>query len=939
MALGLLLVAAAVTFQAVELAPELRIGRIPVNDAAFHIAASERLGKSFAQREPFLDPWVSEWSLGYPVWRSYQPLPHLLAAGFLAILHPLLSHAATFAALQYLLLLLLPVSAYASSRLLGLGPPGAGLAALLVLAPAGAGEFGRYGLQYGAFVWRGSGLYTQLVAVHFFLLALGSARRALDSGRGRAVAGALFAATALSHIVFGYAIAASAALLALTGPRGQRGRRLVRLAAIGAYAIPLTAWFVVPLFLTRVEINHSRWEAAYKWDSFGASSVLRELGSGRLLDAGRLPALSLFLLAGLLVAAVRLRDPLARRLLILSLAWLALFFGRATWGKLIAFAGVPSDMPMHRFQAIFECFLVLLTAWGLETALQFAWSRRSLWTITFAVVVAGLAAIAIERAAYLSENARWGQRNLEAVDRELPDLQAALAQVRQIVSERPGRVAAGKAADWGNTFKVGDEPVFAFLTLEHFDQVSFLYHAMSRTSDVMVLRDELNPAHGAIFGVRSVIAPATWQAPGFLRPRGVFGRFAVFESSPDGYFSLVDVGARSSVSREGEHDVDARWLQSPWSAAGLVAAFDSIDPRLPDFPLDKPAPAVPAQDLSTRGEIIGEGRGDSGRYRARVRAARACDVMFKMTWDPLMAATVDGHPARMQRVTPGFGAVVLPPGLHEIEVRYRPGPLRPVLFFTGILAFLAASRRERSLDWRPAEEKADVLVSGRVLRLPSPSGPRRIEIAAASIVVLAAAATVWFGRTGAGGRSSAAGTSGPAGTQAPMEEGLHALYDLHDPGAAVRGFEQVLRLQPGHYGATFQLARALDEMGRPDEARRIWVKMLSMAESARDSDTLMIIRERLAHPDLPNADSLMRAGLDALYSRRDPESAARAFREVLRLNPEHYGATYQLAAALDQLGRPGEALPLWRTMLVMAERSGDPGTAATARSRIAASQR
>ena len=923
---GFLLLAAAVAFQAIFLAPELRIERVPVNDSAFHLAASERLGWSLARGEPFLDPWVSEWSLGYPVWRSYQPLPHLLAAGVIAVSRPFASPASAFAALQYLLLVLLPVTAYGAARKLGFGPTGAGLAAVLILAPSGAGEFGHYGLQYGAFVWRGSGLYTQLVALHFFLFAVAAAARALDSGRGRAAAGALLAATALSHIVFGYAVAASAAILAVTGPPGQRKRRLIRLLEIGAYAAILTAWFVAPLFLSRTEINHSRWEAAYKWDSFGAGAILRELGSGRLLDAGRGPALSLFLLAGAIFAASRLRDPLARRLLALALAWLALFFGRATWGRLVALAGVPGDMPMHRFQAVFECFAVLLAAGGLEAGLRLSRGRRVLRGALLAAVAAGAAVIAADRAAYLRDNARWGRRNLEAVAAESADLDAALAQVRRIVAQRPGRVSAGKASEWGSTFKVGDAPLYSFLTREHFDQVSFLYHAMSRTSDVMVLRDEQSDVHDWVFGVRCVVAPATWQAPPFLRLRGTFGRIAVYEASPSGYVGLVDVAGRSSVPRSAEHDLDAHWLDTPWAAVGLVAALGSRDAALPELEIGRPAPPVPMRLLTARGEVLAETR-DGGTFRAKVRAARACDALVKVTWDPGLKATVDGQPAPFRRVTPGFGAVPLPAGEHEIEVRYRPGPLRPALFFTGILAFFVLRRRGAA----PALTAAGEPKAGE--ETPVPRG-RRIEIAGAAVVLLAAGALVWVGRT-TGRPKEPAGSSG-AGSRTAMSDGLRSLYELHDPEAAVRDFEAVLRAEPGHYGATFQLARALDAAGRPEQARPYWVKMFSMADAARDQDTLRIARERLARPDAPAPDSLMKTGIDALYTRHDPEAAARAFREVLRANPQHYGATYQLAAALDQLGRRDEALPLWRAVLAMAERSGDSATAATARARIAA---
>src|SRR5438445_12499146 len=85
---GLLLLALALLFNAVLLAPEARIERVPVNDLPFQIGASQRLGESLAHAEPFLDPWVSQWSLGFPLWRIYQPLPHLVAAAVIAVCAP-----------------------------------------------------------------------------------------------------------------------------------------------------------------------------------------------------------------------------------------------------------------------------------------------------------------------------------------------------------------------------------------------------------------------------------------------------------------------------------------------------------------------------------------------------------------------------------------------------------------------------------------------------------------------------------------------------------------------------------------------------------------------------------------------------------------------------------------------------------------------------------
>ena len=80
--------------------------------------------------------------------------------------------------------------------------------------------------------------------------------------------------------------------------------------------------------------------------------------------------------------------------------------------------------------------------------------------------------------------------------------------------------------------------------------------------------------------------------------------------------------------------------------------------------------------------------------------------------------------------------------------------------------------------------------------------------------------------------------------------------------------------------------------------------------------------------------ALMQSGLDELYKQANPNEAAVRFRQVLALNPDHYGATLQLAKALDRAARPEEALPLWRKMLEMAEAAGDAETLRTVRMRL-----
>jgi tetratricopeptide (TPR) repeat protein len=170
---------------------------------------------------------------------------------------------------------------------------------------------------------------------------------------------------------------------------------------------------------------------------------------------------------------------------------------------------------------------------------------------------------------------------------------------------------------------------------------------------------------------------------------------------------------------------------------------------------------------------------------------------------------------------------------------------------------------------------------------------------------------------------------------AAMQAGLDALYTQRDPEAAVIEFRKVLSANPTHYGATYQLAAALDAAGRQDEARPLWERMLALAESSGDQRTAATVRARLGQPPVETEETIMRAGLDALYQRREPTAAVAEFQKVLANNPAHYGATFQLAAALDAAGRPKEARPYWEKVLAMAQGYADAETANRARTRLA----
>ena len=285
--LGLTLLSLALLYNAITLPDEARINVVPLNDDAFHAAATDRLAEAIASGEPFLDPWVANWGLGFPIWRSYQPLPHVVAAPVVLAAAP--RRAAVFAI----------------SRRSSEAPPGgrlgrralvrplsraSGIASLLVSCHRGREASGTMA-SATPLAFSGPGLYTQQFAFLLLPIALGIVRDALDSGRWRLLAAALLSAP-LSHIVFGYVGALAAVILALVGSRGAgpHGSH----ASCGSAPAPSSSRpGSRSLSSSRVD-QPLALRTRLKWDSFGSRAVLsRSFGS--LLDAGRLPILTALL--------------------------------------------------------------------------------------------------------------------------------------------------------------------------------------------------------------------------------------------------------------------------------------------------------------------------------------------------------------------------------------------------------------------------------------------------------------------------------------------------------------------------------------------------------------------------------------------------------------------------------------------------------------------
>ena len=179
-AAAILLVALVIAASMAGLWPELTISRVDLNDNVFHFTLIEGMIQSIEQGGNPLDFWSPEWSFGYPVLRTYQPLAHALVVLVYFGLGKAVSAMTVFVWVRFLSVALLPLTFFAAARLLSLGPLEAAAAGLL--APLVSTNF-LYGVEYGSYIWSGNGLFTQAVATHFLLLTIGFAFAAIRTGQ------------------------------------------------------------------------------------------------------------------------------------------------------------------------------------------------------------------------------------------------------------------------------------------------------------------------------------------------------------------------------------------------------------------------------------------------------------------------------------------------------------------------------------------------------------------------------------------------------------------------------------------------------------------------------------------------------------------------------------------------------------------------------------
>ncbi len=507
----------------------LRTERLPVaypNDSSVHLETVKFATDGLSLGHFPLDGWYPYLSLGSPYFLHYQSFSAVLAGLLGLVIGP----AQTLSWTMYVLLSIFPISVYLGSRLFDLDRWTAACAA--ALAPLAQNSVG-YGYEHQAYMFYGSGLWSQLWAMVLLPIALGLAWRAVS--RNQYVFWAILAMAGVIAFHFLRRISqGSASCSSHSCVLVSLWKRILRVAWIGVAALLLVSWIVVPLLQT------ARWASTNEFqvgtffnDSYGARQVLGWLFSGWVFDAplgiGRLPVFTILVGIGFVVCVLRFRrDERARVVVLLFLLSLVLYSGRPTFGSILNLLPANSSILFHRYIMGVQLFGMLLGGIGATTLGRLAVHvigphlpkiSRMHEHIRAKVLVPALAVAALLVALFPAwhEVASYDHYSGLSIQSQLVSDATQGAQVDSLVSvaERAGggRIYAGEPSNWGYNFRVGTVPVYIYLTDHYIDQVGFTLRTSSLMSDPEAYFDESQPGNYTLFGIHWLILPAGHQPP------------------------------------------------------------------------------------------------------------------------------------------------------------------------------------------------------------------------------------------------------------------------------------------------------------------------------------------------------------------------------------------------------------------------------------------
>ena len=409
-------------------------------------------------------------------------------------------------------------------------------------------------------------------------------------------------------------------------------------------------------------------------NGYGAHQVLDWLFTGQLLDAGRLPVITVCAALGLALAWLSWSVGTDARALLAALAVCLLFaFGRTTFGSLVDMIPGSADLFFRRFTMGVQLAALLLAgrgaAWLAVGCVRLLEARVPRWPPGLSAAAVLVAAVAVLTPAWLQLDAYDRDDGAAIAAQQSADTTEGAGLDRLIaVIERDGggRTYAGMPSNWGQDFTVGTVPVFKYLESRDVDEVGYTLRTASLMTDPEYFFDDRDPADYRLFGIRYLILPARDQPPVHARLAMRSGSYWLWTIDGAGYVQAGQIIGEISANRT---NVGARSL--PVLGSGLAADGAYLGVWYGSGGGgDGPLPTVPSQ--SSAGVVSAEHADlDDGEAAATVRMRRPGVAVLSVSYDPGWTATVNGRQQPIRMVAPALVAVDVPAGTDHVVFRFH----------------------------------------------------------------------------------------------------------------------------------------------------------------------------------------------------------------------------------------------------------------------------
>jgi len=673
------------------------------NDFVLHLSLARGLEENRS-----LDFWHFT-DLGYPTLRLYQPFYHLA----LALLDGATGGVVGLPWLAQLLLvglaLAVPAAIYLGGRrwlmyeglATGEASWAAAIAALLGALSCSFSGFGYDPLQgiYARF-----GVVTQTWSMVFFVPAFAWAVGYL-TGRERSP----WPGLALSLVVWGFSLiigvmhALCVALrVAVEVVVRREPRAVVRALGYFVGLALVTAFLWWPIVADTPWVNYPHpFIASWVNEGYGRNVALRALWSGTLLDGaslehlGRAPIMSLLLGVGFVAVPGlwRRQRPLAVFLVVGYPLWFSLFAGKEVWGRLLYVLPLLRSYQWGRMEAMLQFWATIMAALGLARLWPPLWARlpgpaRGALLATTVAALVLLARLPVSTAMF--DRSILAQARTGGGGRLVNDVAAEL-------HGETTRTYVGGPTTWEQRLITGQIWPGIALVGRGVAAAGRMYQGMNFASALVYLWDGTSPWGATLLSIGHWLAPCDQipllpvATPAVQVSAGVCLAHAR-SAPPLAFFSSL---ATTPVRILTEDQIVAQQrvlLRAPESDVFLPF-------RPGDTPAtDLPATFAPARPMPASGERFARTAPGEASSRLSIDAPANGAVVFPVPFHPRLRGTVDGKDVAPVAVLPGYAAVAVAAGHHDVSLTYRTDHVRDALFLFALVMLAVgalAARRGR----------------------------------------------------------------------------------------------------------------------------------------------------------------------------------------------------------------------------------------------------